>query len=173
MCLVYFSSWFISFFTIASCIRLYQAKILCSNNCKCVGCKNFEESPERKTLMHLADAAEVRVQQQTDANTKLQFQDFPSRPATVNDSGERYDALILIIIICSSCIALYPLSSNGDFSGLCTVNVRKRKLFVFTDHTEKTMTKNLDINCPISSFLNLNMKGNSMSKTIKFFYILL
>ncbi|XP_033644246.1 protein lin-54 homolog isoform X1 [Asterias rubens] len=67
----------------------YEAKILCSNNCKCVGCKNFEESPERKTLMHLADAAEVRVQQQTDANTKLQFQDFPSRPATVNDSGER------------------------------------------------------------------------------------
>ena len=45
--------------------------------------------------MHLADAAEVRVQQQTDANTKLQFQDFPSRPATVNDSGERYDALCL------------------------------------------------------------------------------
>ncbi|XP_038060106.1 protein lin-54 homolog [Patiria miniata] len=67
----------------------YEAKILCSNNCKCVGCKNFEESPERKTLMHLADAAEVRVQQQTDANTKLQFQDFPSRPAIVNDSGKR------------------------------------------------------------------------------------
>ncbi|XP_022087401.1 protein lin-54 homolog [Acanthaster planci] len=67
----------------------YEARILCSNNCKCVGCKNFEESPERKTLMHLADAAEVRVQQQTDANTKLQFQDFPSRPAIVNDSGKR------------------------------------------------------------------------------------
>ncbi|KPP80098.1 lin-54 protein-like [Scleropages formosus] len=36
----------------------YEAKIMCSSICKCVGCKNFEESPERKTLMHLADAAE-------------------------------------------------------------------------------------------------------------------
>ena len=34
-----------------------QAKILCTSLCKCTGCKNFEESPERKTLMHLADAA--------------------------------------------------------------------------------------------------------------------
>ena len=66
--------------------RLYfvvcsQAKILCSNMCKCVGCKNFEESPDRKTLMHLADAAEVRVQQQTAAKTKLssQMQDIPMR----------------------------------------------------------------------------------------------
>ncbi|XP_015748135.1 PREDICTED: protein lin-54 homolog [Acropora digitifera] len=38
----------------------YEAKILCTNLCKCTGCKNFEESPERKTLMHLADAAEIR-----------------------------------------------------------------------------------------------------------------
>uniref|UniRef100_A0A673Y7Z7 Lin-54 DREAM MuvB core complex component n=1 Tax=Salmo trutta TaxID=8032 RepID=A0A673Y7Z7_SALTR len=52
----------------------YEAKIMCSSTCKCVGCKNFEESPERKTLMHLADAAEVRVQQQTAAKTKLSSQ---------------------------------------------------------------------------------------------------
>ena len=36
---------------------ILKAKILCTNLCKCTGCKNFEESPERKTLMHLADAA--------------------------------------------------------------------------------------------------------------------
>ncbi|XP_037373323.1 tesmin isoform X2 [Talpa occidentalis] len=29
----------------------YEAKIMCSSTCKCVGCKNYEESPERKTLM--------------------------------------------------------------------------------------------------------------------------
>ncbi|XP_033097125.1 protein lin-54 homolog isoform X2 [Anneissia japonica] len=68
----------------------YEAKILCSSACKCYGCKNFEESPERKTLMHLADAAEVRVQQQTAAKSKLsQFQDFPSKPPITNESGER------------------------------------------------------------------------------------
>ena len=67
-----------------------QAKILCSTLCKCCGCKNFEESPDRKTLMHLADAAEVRVKQQTAATTKLssQIRDLPPRvpPST---SGER------------------------------------------------------------------------------------
>uniref|UniRef100_A0A2K6F6P6 Protein lin-54 homolog n=1 Tax=Propithecus coquereli TaxID=379532 RepID=A0A2K6F6P6_PROCO len=60
----------------------YEAKIMCSSICKCIGCKNFEESPERKTLMHLADAAEVRVQQQTAAKTKLssQISDLLTRP---------------------------------------------------------------------------------------------
>ncbi|KAM4810008.1 protein lin-54 homolog isoform 1-T1 [Rhinophrynus dorsalis] len=67
----------------------YEAKIMCSSICKCVGCKNFEESPERKTLMHLADAAEVRVQQQTAAKTKLssQISDLLTRPAPSLSSG--------------------------------------------------------------------------------------
>ncbi|KAH9518890.1 Protein lin-54 [Bulinus truncatus] len=69
----------------------YEAKIMCSSFCKCFGCKNFEESPERKTLMHLADAAEVRVQQQTAAKSKLssQISSVPSRPPTAPASGER------------------------------------------------------------------------------------
>ncbi|XP_038142928.1 protein lin-54 homolog isoform X2 [Cyprinodon tularosa] len=67
----------------------YEAKIMCSSICKCVGCKNFEESPERKTLMHLADAAEVRVQQQTAAKTKLssQISDLLMRTAPIISSG--------------------------------------------------------------------------------------
>ncbi|XP_051907802.1 protein lin-54 homolog [Hippocampus zosterae] len=70
----------------------YEAKIMCSSICKCVGCKNFEESPERKTLMHLADAAEVRVQQQTAAKTKLssQISDLLMRTTPViSSSGGR------------------------------------------------------------------------------------
>uniref|UniRef100_F7FJI5 Protein lin-54 homolog n=1 Tax=Ornithorhynchus anatinus TaxID=9258 RepID=F7FJI5_ORNAN len=67
----------------------YEAKIMCSSICKCIGCKNFEESPERKTLMHLADAAEVRVQQQTAAKTKLssQISDLLTRPTPTSTSG--------------------------------------------------------------------------------------
>uniref|UniRef100_A0A3Q3WG46 CRC domain-containing protein n=1 Tax=Mola mola TaxID=94237 RepID=A0A3Q3WG46_MOLML len=67
----------------------YEAKIMCSSICKCIGCKNFEESPERKTLMHLADAAEVRVQQQTAAKTKLssQISDLLTRTTPVLTSG--------------------------------------------------------------------------------------
>uniref|UniRef100_A0A673MMX2 CRC domain-containing protein n=1 Tax=Sinocyclocheilus rhinocerous TaxID=307959 RepID=A0A673MMX2_9TELE len=70
----------------------YEAKIMCSSICKCMGCKNFEESPERKTLMHLADAAEVRVQQQTAAKTKLssQISDLLTRttPAVISGGGK-------------------------------------------------------------------------------------
>lgn len=67
----------------------YEAKIMCSSICKCMGCKNFEESPERKTLMHLADAAEVRVQQQTAAKTKLssQISDLLTRTTPAITSG--------------------------------------------------------------------------------------
>jgi hypothetical protein len=77
--------WFYSF--------SFQAKIMCSNACKCFGCKNFEESPERRTLMHLADAAEVRVQQQTAAKTKLssQISGIPSKPPASTPSGERFE----------------------------------------------------------------------------------
>ncbi|XP_064603915.1 protein lin-54 homolog isoform X2 [Liolophura sinensis] len=68
----------------------YEAKIMCSSTCKCVGCKNFEERPELKRLMDLADVAEVCVQQQAAAKTKLssQISDVPSRPPT-SSSGER------------------------------------------------------------------------------------
>ncbi|XP_060463478.2 tesmin isoform X1 [Panthera onca] len=31
----------------------YEAKIMCSSICKCIGCKNYEEGPERKTLMSM------------------------------------------------------------------------------------------------------------------------
>ncbi|XP_004618630.3 tesmin [Sorex araneus] len=33
----------------------YEAKIMCSSICKCIGCKNYEESPERKTLMNMTN----------------------------------------------------------------------------------------------------------------------
>lgn len=39
----------------------YEAKILCSNLCKCCGCKNYEESFERKTLMQLANSSSENV----------------------------------------------------------------------------------------------------------------
>lgn len=63
---------------------------MCSSTCKCIGCKNFEERPELKRLMDLADVAEVCVQQQAAAKTKLssQISDVPSRPPT-SSSGER------------------------------------------------------------------------------------
>ncbi|XP_063865476.1 protein lin-54 homolog isoform X5 [Scylla paramamosain] len=51
----------------------YEAKIPCSNMCKCVGCKNVDmtPAPERKGLMQLAECAEARVNQQKAVKSKL------------------------------------------------------------------------------------------------------
>ncbi|CAH1963002.1 unnamed protein product [Acanthoscelides obtectus] len=37
----------------------YEAKIACSNNCKCIGCRNIEDSMEKKTLRHLVEMEKV------------------------------------------------------------------------------------------------------------------
>nr|XP_012612841.1 tesmin [Microcebus murinus] len=37
----------------------YEAKIMCSSICKCIGCKNYEESPERKTLINMPNYMEI------------------------------------------------------------------------------------------------------------------
>ncbi|XP_036115943.1 tesmin isoform X1 [Molossus molossus] len=37
----------------------YEAKIMCSSICKCIDCKNYEESPERKTLMARPNYLEI------------------------------------------------------------------------------------------------------------------
>ncbi|XP_046300956.1 tesmin isoform X3 [Marmota monax] len=39
--------------------KAIKAKIMCSSICKCVGCKNYEESPERKTLTNMPSYVEM------------------------------------------------------------------------------------------------------------------
>ncbi|XP_032657461.2 tesmin [Chelonoidis abingdonii] len=48
----------------SGCLKNYcecfEAKIMCSSICKCIGCKNYEESPDRKTLMNMPNYTEIR-----------------------------------------------------------------------------------------------------------------
>ncbi|XP_069755195.1 spexin prohormone 2 [Narcine bancroftii] len=39
----------------------YEAKIMCSSICKCIGCRNYEESPERRTLMSMSDHSDMDI----------------------------------------------------------------------------------------------------------------
>ncbi|XVF89197.1 hypothetical protein PTKIN_Ptkin19aG0110900 [Pterospermum kingtungense] len=45
----------------------YQANILCSENCKCMDCKNFEGSEERRSLLHGDHNSMVYMQQAANA----------------------------------------------------------------------------------------------------------
>ncbi|XP_055495396.1 protein lin-54 homolog [Leucoraja erinacea] len=96
----------------------YEAKIMCSSICKCIGCKNFEESPERKTLMHLADAAEVRVQQQTAAKTKLssQMSDLLTRttPAVTSSGGKLPFTFVTKEVAEATCECLLAQAEEGE-----------------------------------------------------------
>lgn len=112
----------------------YEAKILCTNLCKCTGCKNFEESPERKTLMHLADAAEVRVKQQNAARTKLesQIEDLPSRPTFLSNSGERLPfSFVTDDVVQATCQCLLAQASNAENEGKPQAMIEKMILEEF------------------------------------------
>ncbi|XP_035228924.1 protein lin-54 homolog isoform X2 [Stegodyphus dumicola] len=95
----------------------YEAKILCTNLCKCIGCKNFEDSSERKTLMHLADAAEVRVQQQAAAKTNLSSQilDIPTKPPVMSRTGERLPfAFVTDDVLEATCLCLLAHAHDAE-----------------------------------------------------------
>ncbi|XP_015268317.1 PREDICTED: tesmin [Gekko japonicus] len=55
----------------SGCLKNYcecfEAKIMCSSICKCVGCKNYEESPDRKTLMNMPNYMEIRNNEGNDS----------------------------------------------------------------------------------------------------------
>ncbi|KAG7274051.1 hypothetical protein CRUP_030773 [Coryphaenoides rupestris] len=89
---------------------------------ECVGCKNFEESPERKTLMHLADAAEVRVQQQqTAAKTKLssQISDALTRttPLSTSGGGRLPFTFVTKEVVEATCECLLDQARQTELSG--------------------------------------------------------
>ncbi|XP_046916047.2 uncharacterized protein LOC124496560 [Dermatophagoides farinae] len=103
----------------------YEAKILCSDKCKCVGCKNFEESDERKTLMHLADAAIVRsIQQQTVASKMHVWgPEFKSKlPVKVKSDCHPFNVLTNDILeATASC--LLAQAEEGEFENLKEENI--------------------------------------------------
>lgn len=106
----------------------YEAKILCTNLCKCTGCKNFEESPERKTLMHLADAAEVRVQQQNAAKTKLesQMEDLPSKAPILAHAGEKLPfSFVTRDVVEATCRCLLMQASEAERNSLSHSETQK------------------------------------------------
>ncbi|XP_054716591.1 protein lin-54 homolog [Uloborus diversus] len=133
----------------------YEAKILCTNLCKCIGCKNFEDSSERKTLMHLADAAEVRVQQQAAAKTNLSSQmlDIPTKPPGLSRTGERLPfAFVTEGVLEATCLCLLAQASDAEKSHASEEEIERLVLQEFSrclvriiDCANKTKVSKMDV----------------------------
>ncbi|XP_020285263.1 protein lin-54 homolog [Pseudomyrmex gracilis] len=70
----------------------YEAKIPCSANCKCIGCRNIEDPiilGNKRTLKNLAEAAEVRTTQFKVDRTRLQLSEMAFRPPALSNTGTR------------------------------------------------------------------------------------
>ncbi|XP_026523921.1 tesmin [Notechis scutatus] len=57
----------------SGCLKNYcecfEAKIMCSSICKCIGCKNYEESPDRKILMNMPIQMEFKTNEGNDSES--------------------------------------------------------------------------------------------------------
>ncbi|RLU26383.1 hypothetical protein DMN91_000177 [Ooceraea biroi] len=68
----------------------YEAKIPCSENCKCIGCRNIEDPIlEKKSLKDLAEAAEMRTPQLSLNKAQLQLSEMAFRPPATSNTGTR------------------------------------------------------------------------------------
>ncbi|XP_032662655.1 protein lin-54 homolog isoform X4 [Odontomachus brunneus] len=68
----------------------YEAKIPCSANCKCIGCRNIEDTIlEKKGLKDLTDTTEVRTTQLSLNKAQLQLSEMAFRPPAASNSGTR------------------------------------------------------------------------------------
>ncbi|UXI14504.1 COP9 signalosome complex subunit 4 [Sarcoptes scabiei] len=104
----------------------YEAKILCTDKCKCVGCKNYEESAERKTLMHLADAAEVRSAQQSMITSKMNLWGPPFKsklPVKVKSDCHPFNILTTDILEATANCMLAQ-AEEGEFENFSEENIQ-------------------------------------------------
>ncbi|XP_027205543.2 uncharacterized protein LOC113799151 [Dermatophagoides pteronyssinus] len=147
----------------------YEAKILCSDKCKCIGCKNFEESDERKTLMHLADVAMVRLttQPQTVASKMHVWgPEFKSKlPVKVKSDCHPFNVLTNDILeATASC--LLAQAEEGEFENLKEENIESLIMDQFGEclsqilnlanngmadddgNSDDDVTMNDDVDCP-------------------------
>uniref|UniRef100_A0A1B6DQ28 CRC domain-containing protein n=1 Tax=Clastoptera arizonana TaxID=38151 RepID=A0A1B6DQ28_9HEMI len=94
----------------------YEAKIPCSNNCKCVGCRNVEEA---KSLRDLASVAEEKLLQQKSSKYPLDYeiQDIAFRPhnsITIQGPKQPFNQLLTQEVVEATCQILLALKDRAS-----------------------------------------------------------
>ncbi|XP_012524275.1 protein lin-54 homolog isoform X2 [Monomorium pharaonis] len=68
----------------------YEAKIPCSGNCKCIGCRNIVDPIlQKKSLKDLVEATETKTTQLTLNKAQLQLSEMAFRPPATSNTGTR------------------------------------------------------------------------------------
>jgi hypothetical protein len=103
----------------------YEAKIPCSGLCRCIGCRNLPDRPENKSLMHLADAADLRTQQQAAASHLLETLEFsPASAEPLSRHGQRLPfSFINKEVSKATCLCLLEEASHAQMVGRCHAQV--------------------------------------------------
>ncbi|XP_056633113.1 protein lin-54 homolog [Diorhabda sublineata] len=91
----------------------YEAKIACSNNCKCIGCRNIEDSVERKNIRHVNEKSTntpVYTETLNVNNNKI----GQIRPRRTSSSRKQTINFITDDVIEATCQCLLTISDNAD-----------------------------------------------------------
>ncbi|XP_055669592.1 tesmin [Falco peregrinus] len=70
----------------SECLKNYcecfEAKIMCSSICKCIGCKNYEESPDEKPQLNMLNYVDIRY---NEGNSPVLTSTFKTLPKLKTD----------------------------------------------------------------------------------------
>ncbi|CAG9812753.1 unnamed protein product [Phaedon cochleariae] len=93
----------------------YEAKIACSNNCKCISCRNIEDSIERKNHMRLMTNEKATNTPTSTDNHLISSKDFAqTRPRRSSNSRKQTINFITDDVIEATCQCLLTISDNAD-----------------------------------------------------------
>ncbi|XP_018577673.1 protein lin-54 homolog isoform X2 [Anoplophora glabripennis] len=92
----------------------YEAKIACSNNCKCIGCRNIEDSMEKKNLRisNIEKATNTPILPDGKIIATKDFSQF--RPRRTSSTRKQTISFITDDVIEATCQCMLTISDNAE-----------------------------------------------------------
>ncbi|KAG5894475.1 hypothetical protein JTB14_032503 [Gonioctena quinquepunctata] len=92
----------------------YEAKIACSNNCKCIGCRNIEDSIDKKNIRHMTTEKSTNTPIMTDGDIISDKEYTQIRPRRSSATRKQTINFITDDVIEATCQCLLTISDNAE-----------------------------------------------------------